>query len=84
MTIANWTGIAGGIALFLYGIRLMGDGLRLLIFIAKFNSKVTIYALTKNLKTDIFPSLTCFLILNGIIFWKVYIVSVQCRGRISI
>ena len=28
MTIANWTGIAGGIALFLYGIRLMGDGLR--------------------------------------------------------
>ena len=28
MTLANWTGIAGGIALFLYGIRLMGDGLR--------------------------------------------------------
>lgn len=39
---------------------------------------------TKNLKTDIFPSLTCFLILNGITFWRVYIVSVQCRGSISI
>ncbi|MBQ1503896.1 MAG: Na/Pi cotransporter family protein, partial [Oscillospiraceae bacterium] len=27
MTIANWTGIAGGLALFLYGIRLMGQGI---------------------------------------------------------
>ena len=27
MTIGNWTGIAGGLALFLYGIRLMGQGI---------------------------------------------------------
>lgn len=30
MTIADWIGIAGGLALFLYGIRLMGDGIELL------------------------------------------------------
>lgn len=28
MTLVNWTGIAAGLALFLYGIKLMGDGLR--------------------------------------------------------
>lgn len=45
MTIANWTGIAGGIALFLYGIRLMGDGLRSL---AGAKLKVVLEKLTRN------------------------------------
>ena len=27
MTFENWVGIAGGIALFLYGIRIMGNGI---------------------------------------------------------
>jgi len=45
MTIANWTGIAGGIALFLYGIRLMGDGLRSL---AGAKLKTVLEKLTRN------------------------------------
>ncbi len=45
MTLANWTGIAGGIALFLYGIRLMGDGLRSL---AGPKLKVVLEKLTRN------------------------------------
>ena len=28
MTTASWIGMAGGLALFLYGIRLMGDGIQ--------------------------------------------------------
>ena len=54
------------------------------MFIAKFHSKVIIYALTKNWKRDVFPFLAYFLILNGITFWRVYLVSVQCRESISI
>ena len=30
MTTANWLGIAGGLSLFLYGIRLMCDGIELI------------------------------------------------------
>ncbi|MBR4435487.1 MAG: Na/Pi cotransporter family protein [Clostridia bacterium] len=45
MTFANWTGIAGGLALFLYGIRVMGDGLRNL---AGAKLKVVLEKLTRN------------------------------------
>ena len=45
MTTANWTGIAGGLALFLYGIRLMGQGIEQL---AGAKLKTILEKLTKN------------------------------------
>ncbi|MBR0157027.1 MAG: Na/Pi cotransporter family protein [Clostridia bacterium] len=45
MTLANWTGIAGGLALFLYGIRLMGQGIERL---AGAKLKNILEKLTKN------------------------------------
>lgn len=45
MTIGNWTGIAGGLALFLFGIRLMGQGIERL---AGAKLKNILEKLTKN------------------------------------
>lgn len=45
MTAANWTGIAGGLALFLYGIRLMGQGIE---HLAGAKLKTILEKLTKN------------------------------------
>ena len=45
MTIGNWTGIAGGLALFLYGIRLMGQGIE---HLAGAKLKNILEKLTKN------------------------------------
>ncbi len=45
MTIANWTGIAGGLALFLYGIRMMGQGIE---HLAGAKLKNILEKLTKN------------------------------------
>ena len=45
MTTASWIGMAGGLALFLYGIRLMGDGIQKL---AGSKLKNILEKLTKN------------------------------------
>ncbi|MBR0136678.1 MAG: Na/Pi cotransporter family protein [Clostridia bacterium] len=60
MTFENWLGIAGGIALFLYGIRIMGNGIERL---AGSKLKTILEKLTKNR----FMGLVLGIIITGII-----------------
>ena len=60
MTFQNWIGIAGGIALFLYGIRIMGNGIERL---AGSRLKTILEKLTKNR----FMGLLAGMVITGII-----------------
>lgn len=54
MTISHWIGLAGGLALFLYGIRLMGDGIQ---HLAGSKLKNALEKLTRNRIVGLFVGL---------------------------